>query len=224
MSADTQSFSGRPLARFAVIVSPVFVIALGHFTAVWGQSLMGVQAWLPLTAVFWAVMIAVIAVAGGMKGFAARLGAGKGGWLWPFFSVLIGLAPLPLMILHWQVLASPAIWLPWLVFAAINPFLEEGYWRGALLDATSRWPAWLAVTYTSLVFAASHPLMWGTFSIANRTPETVVITFLMGVVWAVTYRRTGTLRSVVAAHMVTDLLNLSIAAFMNLFTTSAPLW
>ncbi len=33
----------------------------------------------------------------------------------------------------------------WLLLALINPWLEEGYWRGLLMDATDRWPGWLAV-------------------------------------------------------------------------------
>jgi uncharacterized protein len=224
MSGHPRPVIFTPVKSWFLVLSPILVIGLGHATAVWGKANLGDYAWLPLTGVFWASMIGLLAVSGGWTGFIARLKAGSGGWLWPALAILVGLAPLPLLILYWPVLASPWIWLPWLVFAAINPFLEEGYWRGVLLDATSRWPAWLAVIYGSAVFAASHPLMWGTFSIANRTPETVIITFLMGVIWAVSYRRTGTLRWAVAAHVLTDLLNLSIAAFMNRFPTSAPLW
>lgn len=214
----------NPVRSWLLVLSPLVVIASGHAAAVWGQARFGTQAWIPLTFVFWVVMIAFIATGGGWKGFVARLGPGRKGWLSPLLSVVIGLAPMPLLILYWPVLASPMVWVPWLVFAIINPFLEEGYWRGVLIDATAKWPAWLSVIYASAVFAASHPLMWGTFSIANRTPETVIITFVMGVIWAISYRRMGTLRWAVAAHILTDLLNLSIAAFENRFPTSAPLW
>ena len=226
---DTKPFrlTGR-IGRGLVIASPVAVIGVGHLAALWGQAWLGDYAWLPLTLVFWTAMATIIGMTGGWQAFTARLmgraTAAPFAWVWAGGAVVIGLAPLPLMILHWQVLMSPAIWLPWLVFAAINPFLEESYWRGVLLDATANWPRWLAIGYTSLAFAASHPLMWGTFSVANRTPETVIITCLMGVIWSIAYLRTGNLRWVIAGHILTDLLNLSIAAFMNQFPTSAPLW
>jgi uncharacterized protein len=207
-----------------LILSPFVVIALGHGAALFGQAQFGMRAWVLLTVVFWTTMAVFIALAGGWPSFLMRLKPGKRAWRSSLLAVLIGFAPLPLIILFWPVLASPLIWVPWLIFALLNPFLEESYWRGVLTDVTAHWPSWLAIIYSSTLFAASHPLMWGTFSIANRTPETVIITFLMGVFWTISYRRTGSLRWAIAGHILTDLFNLSIGAFENQFPTSAPLW
>jgi hypothetical protein len=42
------------------------------------------------------------------------------------------------------------------------------------------------------------------------------VSYSMGLAWAVVYRRTRSLRWTIIAHMLTDLLNLSILAFMNI--------
>ncbi|MGH9942688.1 MAG: CPBP family glutamic-type intramembrane protease [Pyrinomonadaceae bacterium] len=71
------------------------------------------------------------------------------------------LSPVHCFLQNWRLLSSVWIWLPWLLFALINPWLEKGYWRGLLLDASAKWKTWASVLYTSAVYAASHPLMWG---------------------------------------------------------------
>jgi membrane protease YdiL (CAAX protease family) len=94
--------------------------------------------------------------------------------------------------------------------------LEEGYWRGLLLDNTRHWPAWLGVLYSTVFFAMNHPLTVGVYSIANRHPAVLISTGIMGLAWAVVYRKTHSLRWTMFAHMLADLLNLSILAFLNI--------
>jgi membrane protease YdiL (CAAX protease family) len=55
------------------------------------------------------------------------------------------------------------------------------------------------------------------FSIANAHSATLVSTFIMGVGWGVVFRRSGSLRWPIAAHAATDLCNLAVLAFMNLY-------
>lgn len=105
----------------------------------------------------------------------------------------------------------------WLLLALINPWLEEGYWRGLLMDATDRWPGWLAVLQGAFWFGASHPLVLG----ANGA-ETVqglpgfVGTFVVGVVWALVYRRTRSLRWPIFGHLLQDLFAPPVPVFLNL--------
>lgn len=132
-------------------------------------------------------------------------------------ALAVGLIPLPILVTNFGLLDSVPLVLLWLAFAALNPLLEEGYWRGLLLDRTSRWPAWVAIGASSALFALNHPLSYGVFSLANAHPATLVSTFIMGAGWSVVYRRTGSLRWPIAAHAVTDLCNLAVVAFMNLY-------
>jgi len=72
------------------------------------------------------------------------------------------------------------------------------------------------VLYSSFFFATNHPLTVGVHSIANRHPAVLISTFVMGLVWAVVYHKTQSLRWTIFGHFLTDLLNLSIPAFLNI--------
>lgn len=197
--------------------SAVAVIALGHATARLAAPALGVWAWLPVTLVQWTCFAVLIALFAGRAGALRWLRTPGGGWRAAALAFAVGLMPLPILITSFRLLDSPVLVLLWLAFAAINPFLEEGYWRGLLLDRTSHWPSWVSIGASSALFALNHPLSYGVISIANAHPATLVSTFIMGIGWALVYRRSGSLRWPIAAHVVTDLCNLAVLAFMNLY-------
>jgi uncharacterized protein len=68
---------------------------------------------------------------------------------------------IPLFLLNFRSLDQPWVISSWLAVAIVDPWLEEGYWRGLLMDAASGWPDWLIVTYTTFWFGLSHPLPLG---------------------------------------------------------------
>lgn len=197
------------------------MIALGHATARLAGSALGpdlqVFTWVPVTLVQWTCFGLFIALGAGRDGVVRWLRTPGGDARSAALALAVGLIPLPILITSYGLLDSVPIVLLWLAFAAINPVLEEGYWRGLLLDRTSGWPAWLSIGASSALFALNHPLAYGVFSIANAQPATLVSTFIMGVVWSFVYRRSGSLRWPIAAHVVTDLCNLAVLAFMNLY-------
>src|SRR5690606_19379190 len=61
------------------------------------------------------------------------------------------------------------VFVAWLLFAMINPWLEEGYWRGLMLDATRHWPRWASNLYSTSLFTLNHPLLGGT--LRRREPR-----------------------------------------------------
>ncbi len=202
------------LRQWTVGLSPFIVIALGHLTA---RITGTVWAWIPLTLLLWSLFALFIFLNDDGQSIQRWLRAPQGNWIWSFFSIVVGLIPLGVFLSNWQLLDPIWIWLPWLAFALINPFLEEGYWRGVLLDATAHLPRWCGIVYSSALFALNHPLTFGVNSIANAHPVTAISTFGMGLVWALTYHKTKSLRVVVVAHILVDLFNLSIPAFLNLY-------
>lgn len=203
--------------RWLILLSPLGVIALGHLTArVAGVSLGG-WAWIPVNLVLWGLFAGLIGYSGGMESMRRWLRPSLRSWGWSVLALAVSLIPLPIFLSHWRLLEPIYIWLPWLLFALINPILEEGYWRGVLLDSTEGWPSWMSVLFSSVLFALNHPLSLGVNSIANRHPATFISTFIMGLIWAITYRKTKSLRVVIMAHTVVDLLNLSVPVFLNLF-------
>lgn len=141
----------------------------------------------------------------------------RGPRLWTVLALAAGLIPLPILLLNLHLLTDPVLVAAWLLFAFINPWFEEAYWRGLLLDATRSWPKWAAVAYSTVLFAASHPIMWGVFSIANRDWMTSVSLLVMGTVWSVAYLRTETLRWTVLSHFLVDIGNLSVFVFLNVY-------
>lgn len=200
-----------------ILLSPFLVIGLGHLTAQIAGIFLGAWAWLPLTIVFWTTLALLILWGGGPGSVKRWLGKPKGSrWGWFLLALVVGFIPFIVFVQNRQLLSPVGIWLPWLLFALINPWLEEGYWRGLLLDAAAGWKSWQSVLYTSAVYAASHPLMWGVNSFANREIVVLASTFVMGICWAIIYRKTGSLRYPIFSHVLVDLFNLSVAIFLNL--------
>ena len=207
--------------RKLVLVSPALIIVIARITAYAGKHFLGSNAWIPTILIFWFLFAFMIFWGTRRETIRGWLQASQGSWGWALLAVSAGLIPLGIFLLNWQLF--PSIWfvLGWLLFALVNPVLEEGYWRGLLLDATSNWPGWLGVLYSSFFFAINHILTLGVFSIANHHPATFVSTFIMGLTWAVVYRRTQSLRWVIFGHLVTDLLNLSVLSFVNIVVPPA---
>jgi membrane protease YdiL (CAAX protease family) len=210
------NFQTNQSRKRLILLSPFLVIGLGHLTAQIAGIWMGAWAWLPLTMVFWTTLTLLIVWGGGRESVRRWLSKPRGSWGWLVLALVVGFIPFIVFLQNWRLLSPLHIWLPWLLFAFINPWLEEGYWRGLLLDAAKEWKPWASVLYTSAVYAASHPLMWGVNSFANRELVVLASTFVMGVFWAIIYRRTGSLRYPVFSHILVDLFNLSVAIFLNL--------
>jgi membrane protease YdiL (CAAX protease family) len=199
-----------------ILLSPLGIIAAGYLAARLAAVVFGIWGWIPGTLIVWGMFVLMMAWGGGREAIGRWLRAPQGGGGWSVLAVVVGLIPLNVFILNWKLFPSVWIVLAWLLFALINPPLEEGYWRGLLLDNTTSWPGWLGVLYSSFFFAINHPLTVGVYSIANRHPAVLVSTFVMGLVWAVVYRKTQSLRWTIFGHFLTDLLNLSILAFLNI--------
>lgn len=212
----------NPKTRDALIaLSPFAVSAIGFLTAHLAGQVMGVWAWIPVNLVLWSMFSLFIVIGGGRQAIRQWLQRPSKGWGWSALAILVGLIPLTIFLQNWQLFDSIWLVIAWLAFAIINPPLEEGYWRGLLLDKTTHWPGWLSIVYTSALFALNHPLTVGVNSIANRHPAVLVSTFVMGVVWALVYRKTGSLRWPIAAHVLVDLLNLSVLTFLNIYVPPA---
>jgi membrane protease YdiL (CAAX protease family) len=104
----------------------------------------------------------------------------------------------------------------WILLALVNPFLEEFYWRGLLMDYTSNWPAWVSISFTAIIFAANHAV-FGINSEINGGIETLIATFVMGLIWGIVYHKTGSLRWTIAGHFLVDFFSVSTPAFLDLF-------
>jgi uncharacterized protein len=142
-------------------------------------------------------------------------GPPRGVALWSVLAVLVGLVSAREIFSAWRVLESPAVFLLWLGFGLVNPWFEESYWRGLLIDAAGPWKG-LGVVYSATVFAVSHPLIWGVQVAALRQPAALVGLGLVGLAWGLVYWRTGSLRWTIVGHACANLLGLSVPVLLGL--------
>lgn len=205
------------MKRAILIISPFIVIGLGHIAARIAVSAIGTWAWIPVVLLYWGLLGALVAWGSGPKAMQRWLAPARGSRGWTALALVVGLIPLPILLQNFHLLADPAVFVGWLLFALINPWFEEFYWRGLLLDATADWPAWASGLYSIVLFVAFHPLVVGVFSLANRNWMAIVGISLMAAAWTAAYRKTGTLRWAVASHVLVDLGNLAVPVFLNLY-------
>ncbi len=199
------------------LLSPVLLIATCALVQVLAGRLVGVWAWVPTMLFFWTAIAFLTHTFSGSTGALARFKPSVGSAVWPTLAVLAGFLSLHGFIAHWRLLDNIQIVVAWLVFALFNPWFEESYWRGLLLDATESWGKLPGLLYSSIWFAASHPLIWGIHSLPLRKVEAVGALLFVGLIWGRTYQRTGSLRWCVAGHMLANVFGLAALVLLNLY-------
>lgn len=203
--------------RMVVILSPVLVIGIGALTVRLAEPFLGVWAWVPYALVYWALIWCVASWGSGKAGVRRWMGPPQGSWLWTAMAFVIVLPTASMFTSSWQLLKPVHVWLPWLIFGLVNPLVEECYWRGALLDATRGWSSWITIPGVSLLFSLEHLFTKGVTSIGERHPVFLFGLFVFGVVFGIAYKKTGSVRWLVVAHALSDLLGLSVPVLLNLW-------
>ena len=199
-----------------VIASPFLIIAVNLGAAYIFGNYIGKRAFVPMILIGWSLWLFFIVKYGSLDAINKWLNKPKGKFIWSILALAVGLIPLPIFLLHNETLAGWQVWLPWILLALINPWIEEFYWRGLLLDYTKNWSNWTSILFTSILFALNH-IAFGINSEVNRGLDLIIATFIMGIVWAIIYKKTGSLRWAIFSHFLVDFLNLSAPAFLDLF-------
>jgi len=179
-------------------------------------SFIGKWAFIPIILIEWCLFIFFVQKFSGKNAIKAWLRKSSKNWGWNILTLLVGILPLPIFFLYNHLLAHWTIWLPWILIALINPWIEEFYWRGLLIDFTKRWNVWLSVLFTSFTFSLNHAV-FGVNATLFKGYEVFISTCIMGIVWAFTYKKTNSLRWVILSHMLVDFLNLSVPSFLDLY-------
>lgn len=204
--------------RVCLLLSPLVIIGLGFLTAtIFSQYLQG-WAWVPLAFIYWSSLGLCIYYFKGDKSVKDWLEKSNPSKLWVTLTLLLGMFPLTILMMSYHLFDSISLILFWLMFALINPWFEELYWRGVLLDGLLTWfPKWMSILYTTLFFVVSHPLMWGVFSLASKSYHLYIYLSVVGIVWAITYFKTKSLRWVIFSHVIVDIGNLTVLTFLNIY-------
>jgi membrane protease YdiL (CAAX protease family) len=207
--------------RRLVLLSPIVVVGLGFLLARVTGAIWGIWSWVPILVYYWAILGALIAWGGGREAVRRWLQPSRSRRLWVWravslvlpviFFITVFLTNIPGLNQLWIVVL-------WLALSFVNPWLEEGYWRGLLIDAGDKWPVWSAIAYSAFWFGASHPLVLagGGGSEAVKGLGGFVGTFMVGIVWGVVYRQTRSLRWPIFGHFLQDLFAPPVLVFLNL--------
>jgi uncharacterized protein len=162
-------------------------------------------------------MCIVVLFFGGISSIKKWLSKPIGNWVWSLLAVIIGFSGIYMLITSWKVLSSPQIIFFWLLVGLINPFLEEFYWRGLLLDYTEKWNNWLRIILITLLFSSNHFFGIGVTSIGCHHPILIINTFIVGFLYSWVYIKTKSLRWAIIGHFLADIFGLSVPVFLNLW-------
>lgn len=104
-----------------------------------------------------------------------------------------------------------------LVFAILNPFFEESFWRGLLshIPANNK----TIIFYSAFLFGFSHYFLWGAYWFADPPRIWIassVTTFIMGSFWMWFFLKEKKFSYLLISHFLVDVFNLSIAVFYGL--------
>jgi hypothetical protein len=203
--------------RLFVLASPVIVILIGFTVAIISRQLLQPDiAWLPPMIAYWLTLFLAIVLLHGLKAYRQWLQPSQGHWFFRILSLLnVAFIAIPSLLFGKAiVISSVGLVVAWLLIVVLNPIVEEGYWRATLMDAASPWQGWAAVLYSAVWFGLSHPLIIG-INIALVAGVTGFIgTFINGLIWAITYRGSRSLRWGIVTHIAANVF--SIAIFLGL--------
>jgi uncharacterized protein len=199
-----------------VYLSPFIIITVNCLVAILFGKIIGKWAFIPIIFIEWCLFLFFIKKYSGPNQIKKWLSKPKENLGWLALSLLIGILPIPLFLQHYDLLTTWEIILPWILIAILNPFFEEFYWRGLLTDYTSKWNNWLSISIMSILFALNHFVFAINSDLFKGLPV-FISTLIMGVIWAVVYKKTKSLRWTIFSHFLVDFLNLSVPSFLDMY-------
>jgi membrane protease YdiL (CAAX protease family) len=196
------------------ILTPIVILIVTQVTAIMLGKFLQALVYLPVILIYWAVIVLILYIYG-FDNISRWLEKPQGNWGWIILAVLLGFSSLPLFINNIDIFRNSSVLIPHIAFFLINPWLEEFYWRGLLIDVTKKWPAWVSLLYSSVLFTLWHTAFaW--YSMAFRELSFYVPVFIYGFFMVLIYKNTKSLWLCIASHMLINILNMGIPVLMNL--------
>lgn len=196
------------------LLSPLFLLLVTQSAALVLGRYLGTLVFIPIILIYW-TSITLILVKYGTANLRKWLKKPKGHWGWSVLAVVVGLSTLPLFISNRYVLWNAPVLIPHVIFFLINPWIEEFYWRGLLIDVSEKWNIWLSAIYSSVLFTVWHTAFaW--YSTAVREISFYIPVITSGLLMVLIYKKTKSLLWCIVSHMLINILNLGIPVLMNL--------
>ena len=202
------------MKKSLVILSPILLIIICQLIPlIWGKTL-GEKIFIPILLTYWILIVTIILIYG-RKSIRKWLAKPIGHWIWLALMLILGLANLPFFLSNIGVLGKVSILLPHILFILVNPWLEEFYWRGILIDETQKWSPWMANLYSTLLFTLYHTSYAWHAELFRGIPFYAFI-LLSSAIMVMSYQRTKSLWWGLICHILTNTFTLSIAVFFNM--------
>jgi membrane protease YdiL (CAAX protease family) len=197
-----------------LIFSPFLVLIVTQLIAIKMGKYLEAQVYIPIILIYW-VLLAVIIFKYGAKQIKIWLKPPEWSIGWSTLALVVGLSSLPIFLKFSYVLETASVLIPTVIFFIINPWLEEFYWRGLLIDATSHWSTTASVLYSSVLFTVWHSAFaWQ--SEATRNVPFFISVLVLGIIMVLLYKKTKSLWLGIASHMLINMLNMGIPTIQNM--------
>ena len=147
-------------------ISPIFLIIICSIFAVLIKKIMGEWVFIPTFVLYWGLSFFITLKLAGVSNIKNWLKKPNGKIGWVILSIIIGFIPFTILLTNWHNITVPLLLLS-IPFVLLNPFFEELYWRGFMLDFTFLSKI-VSSVYSSILFILSHLFIWGVFSYGNR--------------------------------------------------------
>lgn len=200
--------------KIIAFASPIALIAICSISTVLLNKVMGEWIFLPAFILYWALSFLIIMKFTGISGIKNWLEKPEGKIRWLILSIIVGFIPFTILLSNVHLLTVPLIFLS-IAFAIVNPFFEQLFWRGFLLDFTFKSKT-LASIYSSVLFILGHLFIWGVFSYGNRNYFLIGSLAIMSAVWCVVRIKTKSLWWCIISHFLVDIFNLMVLIMMNI--------
>jgi hypothetical protein len=196
------------------ILTPIVLLIVTQLTAIILGKFLQALVYLPIILIYW-VVIVLILYKYGFDNISRWLNKPQGHWGWIILAILLGLSSLPLFISNIHVFRNSSVLILHIAFFLINPWLEEFYWRGLIIDVTKKWPFWVSLLYSSVLFTLWHSAFaW--YSMAVRDLSFYIPVLILGIFMVLIYKNTKSLWLCIGSHMLINVLNMGIPVLMNL--------
>ena len=196
------------------MLTPIAILIVTQVTAITLGRFLKAFVYIPIILIYWAVIVLIL-YKYGFDNIRRWLNKPQGHWGWIILAVLLGLSSLPLFINNIHVFRNSSVLIPHIAFFLINPWIEEFYWRGLIIDVTKKWPGWASLLYSSVLFTLWHSAFaW--YSLGVRELSFYIPVLILGIFMVLIYRNTKSLWLCVGSHMLINIFNMGIPVLMNL--------
>jgi len=200
--------------RVLGFISPIVLIFVCSVSTVLLNKVIGKWIFIPAFILYWGLSFLITARIAGISSIKNwfQKPDGKVGWL--ILSIITGFIPFTMFLSNLHIITFPLMLLS-IAFALINPFFEQLYWKGFLLDYTFKSKI-VSSIYSSIFFIMGHLFIWGVFSYGNRNFFLIGSLAIMSTVWCLVRVKTKSLWWCIISHILVDLFNLIVFVMLNM--------